>query len=586
MRTPTALTLLCALASALAACGVYDGGKTPASGGSGGVETTSARAPGPAPVMGGGLLALADGRFVAVADADRSVIWVVDLALGTLRGRVELPAGSWPNRMAEDGKGNLRVVLRRTGQLATVSVTSMALKGLEAVCAEPRGVAWSAHLSATLVACASGELVTLPLAGGSSTTRVIERDLRDVVVLGERVLVTTFREGKVLDVTGPTQLLARVPGLGTDFSGGVAWRAVAANGQLVIAHQRARNGEIVPTQPTPSQQDAGLVTPTPAGAYGNSGGSPGGFAGCTVQPVVRSAVSVFNVGGQLVSTTDVGGALPVDVSVDRPTATGAPAFKVAVAGTGGVEGPFTCPRPATGEPIVAVATTPDGTTLQLVRSPLTLIAGTARIALDTTLVDDPGHALFHTVAPTGVACASCHPEAGEDAHVWTVKGKAHRTQALTGGLLDTAPFHWEGKMKDLSAVMDETFVLRMGATLPGSPLVDALGAWLQQQPAPKAPPAPASLLTRGQALFQQSGCDGCHSGARYTNGQTMNVGTGDRFQVPSLTGVGARTPLMHDGCAATVRARFVGTCGGSSHGDTSTLNGGDLDALSAFVESL
>jgi cytochrome c553 len=236
--------------------------------------------------------------------------------------------------------------------------------------------------------------------------------------------------------------------------------------------------------------------------------------------------------------------------------------------------------------VVGVATTPDGTGLQLVRSPLTLIAGNARIALDPAVVDDPGHALFHTVAPTGVACASCHPEAGEDAHVWTVKGKAHRTQALTGGLLDTAPFHWEGQMKDLGAVMDETFVLRMGAKKPDAPVLSALGAWLQQQPAPRAPPTPASQLARGQALFHQAGCDGCHLGTRYTNDLTMDVGSGGQFQVPSLTGVAARAPLMHDGCAATVRARFAPACGGSAHGDTAALDPADLDTLSAFVESL
>jgi len=54
---------------------------------------------------------------------------------------------------------------------------------------------------------------------------------------------------------------------------------------------------------------------------------------------------------------------------------------------------------------------------------------------------------------------------------------------------------------------------------------------------------------------------------------------------PGLLGVGLRAPLMHDGCARTLRDRF-GLCGGADHGGTAGLAGADIDALVAFMRSL
>jgi len=65
------------------------------------------------------------------------------------------------------------------------------------------------------------------------------------------------------------------------------------------------------------------------------------------------------------------------------------------------------------------------------------------------------------------------------------------------------------------------------------------------------------------------------------------VGTGGEFQVPSLIGVGSKLPLMHDGCASTIRERFDRwTCGGSDHGDIESLTSADLDTLVAFLGTL
>jgi cytochrome c peroxidase len=84
------------------------------------------------------------------------------------------------------------------------------------------------------------------------------------------------------------------------------------------------------------------------------------------------------------------------------------------------------------------------------------------------------------------------------------------------------------------------------------------------------------------------GCVSCHAGSKYTNNQNADVGTGGKFQVPSLIDVGSRAPFMHDGCASTLAGRFgaAGCGGGDKHGVTSHLTPAQLNDLVSFLESL
>jgi CxxC motif-containing protein (DUF1111 family) len=85
-----------------------------------------------------------------------------------------------------------------------------------------------------------------------------------------------------------------------------------------------------------------------------------------------------------------------------------------------------------------------------------------------------------------------------------------------------------------------------------------------------------------------SGCASCHLGAHLTNNQASDVGTGKAFQVPSLLRIGLRAPFMHDGCATTLKDRFLNTAcgGGDRHGKTSHLSEAQIDDLVAYLESL
>ncbi|WP_434043363.1 MULTISPECIES: hypothetical protein [Sorangium] len=207
-------------------------------------------------------------------------------------------------------------------------------------------------------------------------------------------------------------------------------------------------------------------------------------------------------------------------------------------------------------------------------------------------VRDPGHALFHEPpsGSRGIACASCHPEAHEDGHTWRFDNLGlRRTQTVAGGVLRTAPFHWSGDQSDLTHLMQEVFVSRMRGLWPGDRDVELLGRFLDSVPAfPASPPDDLAAVRRGAALFHdpQVGCATCHEGPMLTNNRNEDVGFGEALQVPSLIGLSARAPFLHDGCAKTLRDRFDPACGGDRHGDVSALAPAELDDLVAYLELL
>lgn len=145
-------------------------------------------------------------------------------------------------------------------------------------------------------------------------------------------------------------------------------------------------------------------------------------------------------------------------------------------------------------------------------------------------------------------------------------------------------------MANLNTIVREVFVDRMGGVPQSETRVDALAAWmfaLQAPPPPRAANDEAAL--RGQRLFESEavGCAGCHNGEKLTNNRTVDVGTGEPMQVPSLVGIAYRAPFIHTGCAATLRDRFNAECGGGdAHGKTSQLSAAEIDDLVAYLETL
>ncbi len=115
--------------------------------------------------------------------------------------------------------------------------------------------------------------------------------------------------------------------------------------------------------------------------------------------------------------------------------------------------------------------------------------------------------------------------------------------------------------------------------------IDATLSWIDAQPRrTHTMPTDLAAVSRGKALFNdgaRAGCVTCHNGPSLTNNQSVDVGTGGLFQVPSLVGISTRGPFMHDGCAPTLKDRFGACGGGDKHGVTSKLKPAEMDDASS-----
>jgi hypothetical protein len=514
----------------------------------------------------------------------------------------------------------------------TLAPSCWAIEARRPVCSAPRGLAREGDR--LHVACAGGELVSLPARGGGAVRTVtLDRDLRDVVVAGDgRLFVTTFRSAQVLVVGADGAVAARLappsvgsrsrprpPGVApTDdpFVPSVAWRAAPRPaGGVYLLHQRAFSG-VMGTEPGRyygSQDPCTSVVETVVTAL-ESGGAPrvsSWLARATVP--LDLAVSADGARLALVSAGnshvgDIGaevfvaraeaftepanapGCVTPEVPLELRTTSGArPPEDAAAEFPGGLR--VIRAYPVRGEP-VAVAFERNGHVVVQTREPATLQL--PRLGRTIWLSDrsryDTGHAIFHGNAGRYIACASCHPEGGDDGRVWRFAfSGARRTQGLRGGVLETPPFHWDGDIRDVGHLVEDVFVKRMTGPRLASEQMTALKQWIDGLPL-LATPAPRDprAAERGRALFARHGCLGCHGRGSPAVSGNVDVGTGKPFQVPSLRGLVYRAPYMHDGCAATLADRFApGRCGGDGrHGQTASLEASEIADLVAYLETL
>jgi hypothetical protein len=534
---------------------------------------------------------LSDGKTAVASDPDRDVVYVADTVAKTLSWTIGLSAGDEPGRLVADGAGRVHVALRSGGALVTVDPIAGTVLERRSVCPAPRGVAWDSTTDLVWVACATGELVALPAAGGATVTRwVVERDLRDVFAQAGSITVTKFRTAEVLRLAADGTVLRRdaMPPAGA-FAPHVAWRSVMQpSGRTVTLHQE-HSQTSVPTQARSS--------------YGSNAGG-----------IVSPRCTVLDATGALVSTFPLDEALAFDVAASPDgssvavvgaglTGSSIPVVEV-VAMDGSARTSIASSQWGGAGQATAVSFDGSGDVIVQTREPAALwvlpvssgvilptdsvLPSTGRVALSALSRDDAGHDLFHTPTSAQIACASCHPEGGDDGHVWILDGQQRRSPSLRGTIAGTAPYHWTGDEMDFPTLVDDVFTNRMAGPTLTTTQMGALTQWVQSIPAPPSPSwVDAASAARGSALFADTkvGCAMCHTGPKFTNNQTTDVGTGQAFQVPPLIGVGWRLPLLHDGCAQTIADRF-GACATAAHGLTSALLPQDVADLTAYLDTL
>ncbi len=564
----------------------------------------------PPPLSGGTLVVSADGTKAWAADPDRDTVHVIDLTAKT-SADVALTAGDEPGRLVVDGAGRLHVALRRGGAVATIDPVAKTVLSRTAVCTAPRGLAYDATSDSVYVACASGELVTLPAAGGAATrTVMIAPDLRDVVLAGGTLYVSTLRTADVMQIAADGTIAAHLPQPSLGGAPSAAWRLTTTPGGGLGAVMQSAITTAISTKPGGyGGLGCGGAVTNPAIAQWTLGTTPS-VTGFELPAAAMPIDVAWDSGGNAAVIFPGEWKMPGAFQVMMMNGSAVPLIKRHAHGTdipppppptGGSDdgGAFT---EDAGPPCmagmqstvpgqaIAVAFDAQGTLYVQTREPATLvvdvIAMPTTITLATTSRDDTGHAIFHSDQGGGIACASCHLEGGEDGRTWVFDGLGpRRTPTVLGTVAGTAPYHWMGEEKDLPTLYEGAL-----ARMDGLPLADdqiqAETAWMQALPEPPQLPGDATSIANGKALFTSAACDSCHSGAQFTNNLNEDVGTGGAFQVPPLKGVGWRAPYLHSGCATSLTSALDTTCAPAGHGQATTLSALQIADLAAYLKSL
>jgi len=231
-----------------------------------------------------------------------------------------------------------------------------------------------------------------------------------------------------------------------------------------------------------------------------------------------------------------------------------------------------------------------------------------------------------------MSCASCHLDGAHDGRTWdfsTPAGEGLRNSIDLRGRagLGHGRLHWTGNFDEVHDFENQIRDLGRGAGLlndddfsagsrsvalgdPKSGLnsdLDDLSAYVTSLTSvPRSPHRNEDGLMsdnalRGQQVFNALNCVDCHGGEEFTDsslGLLHNVGTissssGNRlgdtisgFDTPTLRGIWATAPYLHDGSAPTLRDVLVTKNGEYLHGDLSLLSEDEITHLIEYLNQV
>jgi DNA-binding beta-propeller fold protein YncE len=250
-----------------------------------------------------------------------------------------------------------------------------------------------------------------------------------------------------------------------------------------------------------------------------------------------------------------------------------------------------------------------------------------------------GKQLFHAAADPRMSrdgylsCASCHLDGDHDGRTWdfTDRGEGLRNTIPLLGRAGTGhgPIHWSanfdevqdfendirGPMQGAGFLSDEDWAessATLGPSKAGrSAELDALAAYVESLGSfPRSPFRPqggqmSPDAVAGEALFLSAeiGCADCHPPPDYTDSAwigpaepllhdvgTLGEGSGQRLggpllgiDTPTLRGVWASAPYLHDGSAPTLEELLIDHNPDDLHGSTSQLGADELGRLVQFL---
>jgi YVTN family beta-propeller protein len=228
-----------------------------------------------------------------------------------------------------------------------------------------------------------------------------------------------------------------------------------------------------------------------------------------------------------------------------------------------------------------------------------------------------GERLFHSAHITfrhQYACASCHPDGHIDGVTYDIEadgiGVSPVDNRTLRGILDTAPFKWEGTNPSLSRQCGARLSVFFTRLLPFTPeelsAVDLYVTTIERPPNRYrklgAPLNPAQR--RGKAIFErtmtndgrvipaENRCITCHFPPYFTDRQVHDVGTRQpsdrqgRFDTPHLNNIYDSAPYLHNGMAVTLEEIWTIYNPDDRHGVTNDMTKDQLNDLIEYLKTL
>lgn len=227
-----------------------------------------------------------------------------------------------------------------------------------------------------------------------------------------------------------------------------------------------------------------------------------------------------------------------------------------------------------------------------------------------------GKILFHSadskLSDGAISCATCHFDGGADGRTWINFRSGPRNTPALGNAADLPPYNWAGDMAEMHDTIEDQirYVMLGDGLIDGdfdatidridagrSPDLDALVAYVSSfRPWPSPNRNPDGTLTeaaqRGMSIFSSGSPDcRCHSPPEYTDQQQHNLANFafsleeyDQFDTPTLYGLWATAPYMHDGVVQTLEELFMRS--DPAHMIADKLSPQELSDLIAFLLSL
>lgn len=228
-----------------------------------------------------------------------------------------------------------------------------------------------------------------------------------------------------------------------------------------------------------------------------------------------------------------------------------------------------------------------------------------------------GERLFHSADITfhrQFSCHSCHPDGHVDGITYDIEpdgiGISPVDNRTLRGILDTAPFKWEGTNPSLQRQCGPRLSVFFTRIQPFTPeQLSALDTYICTIPRPpnRYRPLGAELTDaqrRGRAMFNRTmandgrvipkdrRCVTCHFPPLYTDRSRRDVGTKmplDReseFDVPHLNNIYDSAPYLHNGIAETLEQIWTTFNPYDEHGVTNDMTKDQLNDLIEYLKTL